>query len=113
MNKFEYFLVLFFSVIIPFLFTFHPGSGIKNNLPFMFKAITISAIPWLIWDVWATWRGHWGFNPDFILGFKIINLPVEEVAFFFVIPFCSIFVWTLIRDFKDVKTFIRQMLNQK
>lgn len=113
MNHFEYFLVLFFSGIIPFLFTFHPHSALRNNLKPLFKAVVISAIPWLIWDVWATWRGHWSFNPDFILGIKIINLPVEEVSFFFVIPFCSLFVWTIIRDFKDTKSFIAQILNQK
>jgi lycopene cyclase domain-containing protein len=113
MNHFEYLLVLLFSGFIPFLFTFHPHSKIKKHLEPLFKAIFISAIPWIIWDIWATWRGHWGFNPDYILGLKFINLPIEEVAFFIVIPFCSIFVWTLIRDFKDIKTFVSQMLNLK
>jgi lycopene cyclase domain-containing protein len=113
MNNFEYLLTLLFSGSIPFLLTFHPYSGIKDNLIPLFKAITISAIPWIIWDFWATWRGHWSFNPDYILGIKLINLPVEEVAFFFVIPFCSVFVWTIVRDFKTLKIFIAQMFNQK
>jgi len=113
MARFEYLLVLILSGFIPFLFTFHPNSKLKNNLFQVFAAILITALPWILWDIWATDRGHWSFNQDYILGVKIINLPVEEILFFLVIPFCSLFVWTLVRDFKNLSHFIKQMLNQK
>jgi len=63
------------------------------------------SIPWIIWDYFATLRGHWNFNSDFYLGFKILNLPFEEVMFFWVIPFACLFVWTNVRDFENWKDF--------
>ncbi len=53
------------------------------------------------WDVFATYRGHWHFNPDGVWSPKIINLPIEEVLFFVVIPFCCIFTWEAINYIKD------------
>jgi lycopene cyclase domain-containing protein len=52
------------------------------------------------WDVWATRRGHWFFDPQSIWGPEIWSLPVEEVLFFLVIAFCSIFSWEVILFFK-------------
>jgi len=36
------------------------------------------------WDIFATFRGHWYFNPDGVWDFRLINLPLEEVLFFIV-----------------------------
>jgi lycopene cyclase domain-containing protein len=57
----------------------------------------------VVWDVWATFRGHWGFNPDYIVGFKLINLPIEEILFFIVIPFCALFTWEVVKYYSREK----------
>jgi len=44
-------------------------------------------------DVVVTAAGHWSFSPRYTLGIMIINLPVEEVLFFVVVPLTSILVW--------------------
>jgi lycopene cyclase domain-containing protein len=49
------------------------------------------------WDVFATCRGHWYFNPTGVYDMRVINLPLEEVLFFIFIPFCCIFTWEAIR----------------
>ncbi len=53
----------------------------------------VGAVPFVIWDVLATDAGHWWFNPRHLLGPSIGNLPVEEVAFFVVIPVCGILTY--------------------
>ncbi len=62
---------------------------------------------YISWDIFFTHIGVWNFNPQFILGFNLINLPVEEVLFFFVVPYCCVFIYECIRCYfplmKDTK----------
>lgn len=97
MQNLEYLIVLILCLSFPLGFTlfYKPFKLHKKRLLNGLRVIFIVSIPWLIWDVFATFRGHWSFNSDYILGPKIINLPFEEVLFFWVIPFCCLFVWEL------------------
>lgn len=56
----------------------------------------LPAIFYIGWDAWFTSLGVWSFNPDYITGIKILNLPVEEVLFFFVVPYCCMFIYECI-----------------
>ncbi len=43
----------------------------------------------------------WSFNPQYLIGITLVNLPLEEVLFFLVVPFSCIFVYeVLIAYFK-------------
>lgn len=53
------------------------------------------------WDIIFTDMGIWSFNPDYYLGLKIANLPLEEWLFFIVVPFACYFV------FENVNYFIK------
>jgi lycopene cyclase domain-containing protein len=63
----------------------------------MVKAIALPSFVYLIWDVVATARGHWSFNPAYVVGIRIAGLPVEEVLFFPVISFITIFTWEAVK----------------
>jgi lycopene cyclase domain-containing protein len=58
-------------------------------------AIVIPAIPFLLWDALVT-GAHWHFNPLYVSGIKIINLPIEEILFFITVPFACLFTWEMI-----------------
>ncbi len=104
--KWEYSLVLLVCGILPFLFfLFHPKIKLRDNWKFLLFSLIISAIPFLIWDYFATKNAHWQFNSDFILGIYLFNLPLEEVLFFLVIPFCCHFVWNIIDNFENWPKF--------
>ena len=55
------------------------------------------------WDIFATWRGHWEFGLDKMLGILIINQPIEEIAFFIIIPLFHIVVWEAIKKYAGRK----------
>ncbi len=52
--------------------------------------IGIVAVPFLAWDVLATRAGHWWFDPRQVLPVRVLGLPLEEVAFFVVVPLAGL-----------------------
>jgi lycopene cyclase domain-containing protein len=58
------------------------------------------------WDVFATYRGHWAFNPSYVHEMRFWGLPVEELLFFLTVPYSCIFVFDSISYFfEDSKLF--------
>ncbi len=63
----------------------------------LFSGIAVMMLVFIPWDVWFTSKGVWGFNPDYLTGVYLFNLPLEEWLFFICIPFSSIFIYECIR----------------
>ncbi|MEM2769229.1 MAG: lycopene cyclase domain-containing protein [Candidatus Anstonellales archaeon] len=73
-------LIPVFGIIIS-LYLLKPNLMLR---PFI-GATVINAIIFLTIDTFLTGKS-WYFNQGYILGFYLINLPIEEVLFFLVIP---------------------------
>lgn len=59
--------------------------------------ILAAGSPFLIWDLLATRAGHWRFDEEQTLPWRIAGLPLEEVAFFVVIPLVSVLTYEAVR----------------
>jgi lycopene cyclase domain-containing protein len=59
----------------------------------VFPALLITAGFFIIWDEFFTRIGVWSFNPKYTVGIYIGSLPIEEWLFFFVVPYCCMFVY--------------------
>lgn len=55
--------------------------------------ILAAGSPFLVWDLYATRAGHWWFDPSQTLPWRLAGLPVEEIAFFVVIPLVSVLTY--------------------
>jgi len=97
----QYMMVLILSGIVPLVASFYPGLRLYQHTKALFFSLMLVLFIFGLWDVYATYRGHWHFNPAAVWKVRIINLPLEEVLFFIVIPFCSIFTWETINYFKQ------------
>ena len=56
----------------------------------LFRAIVPVAAVFIAWDVVATSAGHWNFVPTQTFAARLWGLPLEEYAFFVVIPLAGI-----------------------
>ena len=54
----------------------------------------------VVWDALAIRAGHWGYDPRQTTGVLLGNVPLEEVAFFLVIPVCAILTLEAVRAVK-------------
>ncbi len=52
--------------------------------------IALAGTPFLVWDLWATHVGHWWFDEEQTLPWRVAGLPLEEIGFFVVIPLVSV-----------------------
>ncbi len=103
MQQFTYFTILFCTVFVCFIFSFHKRIVFyKQFIPFIKSAFVVS-IPFLVWDVIFTYQKIWWFNYDYTIGVTIFALPLEEILFFFCIPFSCVFTFFCITKFFSLK----------
>jgi lycopene cyclase domain-containing protein len=92
-QKYVYLALNIGSFIVPFLFSFYPKANFSKKWKYVLPAIIITAIVFILWDELFTQMGIWGFNEKYLTGMKIMSLPLEEVLFFFCIPYACIFMY--------------------
>ncbi len=79
------------SISVPFLVSFHPRIRLYKRYKALFLAFLITMIPFIVWDVYFTVQGYWGFNEVYLSGIYLFHLPLEEWLFFICIPYACVF----------------------
>ena len=95
-----YFKVLLFSFIIPFIFSFHQKIKFYKFFKQIAASLSLIGFFFIIWDIYFTKIGVWGFDKTHHSSIMLSNLPLEEVLFFFVIPFVCVFTYFVLSEKK-------------
>lgn len=62
-------------------------------------AYLLVSLPFIAWDILATKAGHWGFNPAYVTGIRLFGIPIEEMLFFFAVPFVCLSVYLVCKKY--------------
>ncbi|MFC7489859.1 MULTISPECIES: lycopene cyclase domain-containing protein [unclassified Knoellia] len=100
LTSWSYVAMLGFCLIgtIPLELVF--GLGVLRQVRRLALTIGLAAGPFLLWDLWATRAGHWNFDPDQTLQWRVAGIPLEEVGFFVVIPLAAILTYEAVRTLR-------------
>lgn len=100
MNAHYTYLVLnLLSVLFPFLLSFDKKVAFYKHWKYLFPAIGISGLFFIVWDIMFTAKGVWSFNPHYVIGLDVVNLPLEEILFFLCVPYACIFIYAVLNAY--------------
>ena len=102
MGKYEYLALLSACVLLTLPLEFVFRARVWRRPRRALLAILPVVLIFGAWDTIAIALGHWWFNPRFVTGVTLPpGLPIEELAFFVVIPLCGLLTY------EAVKTLLR------
>ena len=98
-NHLTYLVLMLSSLAGPLLLSFDKKVAYYQKWKFLFPALLLPALLYIIWDIYFTSIGVWSFSTTYTTGVRIANLPIEEVLFFFIVPYCCVFIYECIRSY--------------
>lgn len=94
LDRLQYLLLMAGCLVITLPLEFVLGARVWRSPRRLFRALWLPVVIFVAWDVFAIARGHWHYNPMYVTGWRLPGkLPVEELAFFAVIPICSLLTY--------------------
>lgn len=98
-THYTYLVILAAALAGPLVLSFDNKVAFYKNWRYLFPSVLFPALLYIAWDIYFTSQGVWRFSRDHVMGLKFINLPVEEVLFFGVVPYCCLFIYECIRSY--------------
>lgn len=96
-DHFEYLLLMAACLAVTLPLELVLGARVYRRPRRMTAAVLPTMLIFSVWDILAIQRNLWGYNPRFVSGIQLpFGLPVEELAFFFVIPVCALLTFEAI-----------------
>jgi len=97
-DRYQYLLLMGLCLVITLPLEFVFGARVWRRPRRLAAAMALPVALFVVWDVVAIARHHWGYNPRYVTGWNLpFDLPVEELAFFLVIPICSLLTLEAVR----------------
>jgi lycopene cyclase domain-containing protein len=92
----EYFLIL--MVVLAVAAVLHTAYKVRiyTSTAHCIAVNLVALLAITIWDNFAIYRGHWSFGERFLLGPKIVYMPIEEYMFILIFPYFGLVVYKIL-----------------
>lgn len=102
MDRFQYLGLMAGCLLLTLPLEFVLDAMVYRRPGRLVRALGPAVVLFYAWDALAIGRGHWTFNPRYVTGWTLpFGVPVEEVAFFLVIPICALLAFEAVRNILD------------
>lgn len=98
-QHYTYLLLDLGSLFFPLVLSFDKKVAFYKHWKNLFPSILITSVFFIVWDVFFTKHNVWSFNPDYITGIYLFNLPIEEVLFFVCVPYACVFIFEVLKAY--------------
>jgi lycopene cyclase domain-containing protein len=92
-THYTYFFLHLFTFIPVFALSFDKNVHYYKKWKYLLPGMLIVGGLFIIWDVFFTAKGVWGFNERYLTGWFLFGLPIEEWLFFITVPFACVFIY--------------------
>ena len=96
-GHYTYLLINIGTILFPLAFSFDKRVAFYKKWPYVLPAIFMTAAIFIPWDIWKTSMNVWHFNPAYVLGIWLFNLPLEEWLFFVTVPYAILFIYECLK----------------
>lgn len=91
MERFQYLGLMGACLLLTLPLEFALRARVYRRPRRLARALALPVAVFVAWDLIAIARGHWTFAARYVTGWELPGgLPVEELAFFLVIPVCAL-----------------------
>ncbi len=98
MDRFQYLALLGLCLVVTLPLELALGVRVWRRPARLARSVLPVALAFGLYDILAIEAGWWGFNDRYLTGWEVgFGLPVEELAFFLVIPVCGILTIEAVR----------------
>ncbi|PKP52367.1 MAG: lycopene cyclase domain-containing protein [Bacteroidetes bacterium HGW-Bacteroidetes-1] len=96
-----------FTISAPLLLSFDKKVAFYKNWRYLFPAILIMGIFFIAKDAVFAVYEIWGFNDDYLIGFRMLGLPIEEWLFFLVVPYAVVFIYACLVAYLKIDPLVK------
>jgi len=99
--RYTYLIIDGLIVLVPLLYSFDARIRYYRCWPALGLSMIVVGLPYLVWDMLVTYWAEWSFNPHYVTGVDVFNLPLEEVLFFVTVPYSCMFIYESVAYYTD------------
>lgn len=93
MDRLQYLILLAGCLLITLPLEPWLGARVYRRPRRLVLALAPMLLIFVTWDLVGIAAGHWTYNARFVSGLGVGALPIEEIAFFLVIPLCGLLTY--------------------